>query len=94
MIVVSDGGRVTCGYEPPNLGYAPCTRPRNHTGPCAHPERTEADQWKRFHEWLDGERRKHAETLRAERQRRSLWTVAALVILFGIAAVVFARVVH
>jgi hypothetical protein len=24
-----------CGFVPP--GYGPCTRERNHTGPCAHP---------------------------------------------------------
>jgi hypothetical protein len=26
-----------CGFIPPTPGYAPCTRERGHSGPCAHP---------------------------------------------------------
>lgn len=27
----------TCGFQPADLRYAPCTREAGHDGPCAHP---------------------------------------------------------
>lgn len=28
--------RLVCGFIPPTPGYAPCTRDKGHSGPCAH----------------------------------------------------------
>lgn len=30
------GGPATCGYQPADTRYAPCTRDAGHEGPCAH----------------------------------------------------------
>lgn len=46
MKVIQVDGRapltVSCGFVPPTPGYAPCTRPAGHDGPCAHSFDTDA----------------------------------------------------